>query len=185
MKSSKTSHDKIPYVKNTKSIFHNQWINLVEKHISFPNAEEQYYYSLSLPHYVCIIATTKEGKFPLVRQYRPAVEKITWEFPSGIMEENENPVSCAGRELLEETGYSSSKTIAIGRWMTDVGRLQNNLFGFHCPDCVPSDGRLMNEGIEVCTVSRSELEMLIATNEFNFALHLAVWGAFIRMEASK
>ncbi|CAO3651227.1 unnamed protein product [Cunninghamella echinulata] len=53
---------------------------------------------------------TKTGsQLLLVVQYRPALEKYTIEFPSGLIDENETPIDAAQRELLEETGYKVDK----------------------------------------------------------------------------
>jgi ADP-ribose pyrophosphatase len=48
----------------------------------------------------------------MLRQYRHAVAKTLWEIPAGTLENGENPLACAQRELIEETGYSA------GRWNT-------------------------------------------------------------------
>ena len=41
----------------------------------------------------------------LQKQFRPPLDKVTIEVPSGLIDEGENPADCAIRELKEETGY--------------------------------------------------------------------------------
>ncbi|MBK5251952.1 MAG: NUDIX hydrolase [Peptostreptococcaceae bacterium] len=53
---------------------------------------------------VAVIAV-HDGKIILVKQYRKAVEKSLYELPAGKLEAIENPLECAKRELIEETGY--------------------------------------------------------------------------------
>ena len=86
------------------------------------------------PDYICVIGTTEDGRFPLVRQYRPAVEAVTWEFPSGTLEPGEEPANCARRELLEETGYISAGDTLLATLTTDIGRLGNRI----CRPCADS-----------------------------------------------
>src|SRR6185503_21228824 len=61
-----------------------------------------------------IVALTKDGQVVLVRQYRHGVCDVLLEFPGGVVERGEDPVEGAKRELLEETGYSSSNVIQLG-----------------------------------------------------------------------
>lgn len=41
----------------------------------------------------------------LIRNERFAVKDTLWELPAGTVEPGEDPDDCAGRELIEETGY--------------------------------------------------------------------------------
>lgn len=53
---------------------------------------------------VAIVALTDDGRICLVRQYRAALDRVTVEIPAGKLEPGEDPLDCARRELLEETG---------------------------------------------------------------------------------
>jgi ADP-ribose pyrophosphatase len=171
-----------PRVLRSRSVFENRWVRLLEKQVELERGGAlQSFYSLDPPDYVCAIGTTNDGRFPLVRQYRPAVEALTWEFPSGTLEPGEEAATCARRELLEETGYVSAGNTLLTTLTTDIGRLGNRIFGFHCRGCAPAFGWRPEEGIEVRVVTRAELGLLIEREEFNFALHLAVWAAYLRV----
>jgi len=50
-----------------------------------------------------------DGRVVLVRQFRYAWGKLSWECPAGHAEPGESPEQCAHRELAEETGYRASK----------------------------------------------------------------------------
>ena len=57
----------------------------------------------------CIVPITQDGKVLLVRQFRPALERYTWEIPAGQKDTvEEDTAICARRELREETGYDSN-----------------------------------------------------------------------------
>lgn len=45
----------------------------------------------------------------LERQYRHAAQGFLWELPAGRIDEGEEKLSAAKRELLEETGYSAKR----------------------------------------------------------------------------
>ncbi len=56
-----------------------------------------------------VIPVDQDGCVVLVTQFRPAMGKIMLEVPAGLKEENEDPLLCAQRELLEETGYRAAE----------------------------------------------------------------------------
>ena len=76
------------------------------------------------PGAVAVVALTDDGRICLVRQYRTALGRVTVELPAGKLAPGEDPLECASRELLEETGMSAEKiafltTIATSDGFTD------------------------------------------------------------------
>ena len=61
------------------------------------------------PGAVAVVALTDEGLICLVRQYRTALGRVTVEIPAGKLAAGEDPLECAIRELLEETGMEAEK----------------------------------------------------------------------------
>lgn len=51
--------------------------------------------------------TGPEPKILLVKQFRYAASKTMWEFCAGRIDEGEDALTAAKRELVEETGYSA------------------------------------------------------------------------------
>lgn len=49
-----------------------------------------------------------------IRQYRHAVGDYIWEIPAGTLDDGENPMACARRELIEETGFSADTWQPLG-----------------------------------------------------------------------
>jgi len=56
---------------------------------------------------VGVIPITASGEIVLVRQYRKPFEVETLEIPAGKKEKDEEPLTCAIRELREETGITA------------------------------------------------------------------------------
>lgn len=61
------------------------------------------------PGAVAVVALTEDGRICLVRQYRAALDRVTVEIPAGKLDPGEDPLACAERELLEETGMRARK----------------------------------------------------------------------------
>jgi len=55
------------------------------------------------------IRPKEEPRVLLVRQYRYTVNDYIWELPAGRIDEGEDELPAAKRELLEETGYSAER----------------------------------------------------------------------------
>lgn len=51
------------------------------------------------------IPRTEDGRWVLVREWRPSLNAWCWQFPGGMVDPGETPEECARRECLEETGY--------------------------------------------------------------------------------
>jgi ADP-ribose pyrophosphatase len=72
--------------------------------VRLPNGTETSREVVRHPGAVAIIAL-QDQNILLVRQYRYAIGQETLEIPAGKIDPNESPLSCAIRELREETGY--------------------------------------------------------------------------------
>lgn len=56
-----------------------------------------------------ILAVGEQGLIPVVKQYRYGAGDYLYELPAGKLNEGEDALTCAIRELEEETGYIASK----------------------------------------------------------------------------
>lgn len=50
----------------------------------------------------------------MMRQFRPVLRKYIYELPAGTLDPDESIVTCAHRELLEETGLKTKKMTKLG-----------------------------------------------------------------------
>ena len=67
------------------------------------------------PGGVGIALEDDDGKFFMVKQFRYAIQEETLEFPAGKIENNEDPLEAAKREIIEETGYEGEGFIPLGK----------------------------------------------------------------------
>jgi ADP-ribose pyrophosphatase len=155
----------------TEVEFATPWFQILAKTLREGDAP---YYSLKLPDYSSVVAVTGELQVLIVRQYRPAVERYTLEFPSGLVDPGETPAETARRELLEETGYEAAEVEDLGPMLPDTGRLGNRIFSCFATGVRRVEGRLPEEGIEVLTWPLDELARAAVDGRFDHALHVAV-----------
>jgi ADP-ribose diphosphatase len=75
------------------------------------------------PGSVVVMPVFPDGKIVLIRQYRYAAGEELWELVAGHNEPNEDIVTGAHRELLEETGYTAKKMTKMFDFFPSPGLL--------------------------------------------------------------
>ena len=101
------------------------WMSIMAREVEFARgAEPQVYHAVEQADYVSIVAVTPDGRFPLVRQYRPALEDYTWELPCGTVDPGEDAAETCRRELLEETGFTTQAIRRLGNGSPCTGPAQ-------------------------------------------------------------
>jgi ADP-ribose diphosphatase len=148
------------------------WMSIIERGVEFTaGAAPELYHAVSQQDYLAIVARTPDGRIPIVRQYRPAVEAFTWELPAGLVEPGEEASAACARELREETGLAARKVHALGAYAPCTARLSNRVHSFFV-EAEAAAGRPPEPGIEVRLVTPAELARLIRTGDFVLQLHL-------------
>jgi ADP-ribose pyrophosphatase len=151
--------------------FSTPWFEIIAKQFEDGGAP---HYSLRTNDYVSVVAVTREGRIVLVRQFRPAVDRMTLELPSGHVENGETPELAARRELLEETGHVADTFEFLGNLSPDTGRLANRMWCFFAAGARPANltNAQLEPGIEP-VFFEGTLSKLIADREFDSALNSA------------
>ena len=94
----------------TKYIFRRKWLTAKVEKVQLPDGcVNDEYYTLEYPDWINIIAITKDDKIIMERQWRQALKVISTEIPAGVIEDGEEPLVAAKRELQEETGFGGGK----------------------------------------------------------------------------
>ena len=122
-----------------------------------------------------ILAITKNNEAVLIKQYRHGVQDILWEIPGGVVEDGEDPLEGVKRELLEETGYTASEFIQVGKMYPNPALQTNTMYCFLALDAEKVTGQSLDDGedIEVHLVPLDELIVMTKRGEFPHALQVA------------
>jgi len=156
------------------------WVSIVAREVEFTRgAKSQTYHAVEQADYIAIVALTRSGKIPIVRQYRPALEAFSWELPAGLVDPGEDPVDCCERELAEETGLTARKIHPLGATFPCTGRLSNRIHSFYVEAGPRVNGFAPEAGMQVKLISPVEIARLIRNGQFVSQLHI---GALLLAE---
>lgn len=146
------------------------WLKVSSNDYKLPDGSTlRDYYVVEEKNGVTIVALTPEREILLVEQFRPPVEEITFDLPGGLIEEGDtDPLLRAQHELKEETGYVSDNWVDLGHFYPAPHRLHNTQRCYLALDIQKAADQKLDatEFVTYKTVSMSELERMIAANEF-------------------
>jgi len=118
------------------------------------------------PGAVVIIPIISKDKIILVKQYRFAIKKSTWEVPAGTLKPKESPLKCAKRELEEETGYKAGRLLKLLTFYSSPGFLFEKMHLFLATNLTKG---LQNfdedENIKIKVFTLKEIEKMILKNK--------------------
>ena len=132
------------------------------------------YFTVEEKDYVAICPRLAYGRYLMVRQYRPPIEQLVWEFPSGALDPGETPAAAVDRELYEETGHRAHRLVALGTYHADPGRLTNRGHVFFGA-VAPAEGWQPEPGVAVARVTAAEIDAMIADGRFTHMQHIGLW----------
>jgi 8-oxo-dGTP pyrophosphatase MutT (NUDIX family) len=173
--------DEWPKIRSRQTIPVSPWMHVIAREVEFTaGAKPEIYHAVGQLDYLTIVALTPDGRIPIVRQYRPAIEAFTWELPAGLVEQGEEPAAASSRELLEETGYPTRAIHSLGAPASAcTGRFSNYIHSFFIETGERVAGFVPEPGITVALKSPAELAALIKSGAFVHQAHL---GALLLAE---
>lgn len=122
------------------------------------------------PGAVVVLPLTDKKEVVLVQQYRHATGEILLELPAGKRDMGEDPLTCARRELEEETGFRASQLRVLSSFYTSPGFCDELIYlvlakgllkGKACPDA--------GEFIDVVTLPLDEAVRMVLDGEIKDA----------------
>jgi ADP-ribose pyrophosphatase len=114
-----------------------------------------------------VILAVEDGHVLLVEQFRVPLGCNCLEFPAGLVgdqTEGEDPLEAAGRELIEETGYSADTLDNLGEYYSSPGMVSESFTLVRASGLnkVGDGGGVEGEGITPHRVAVADLPNFIA-----------------------
>ncbi len=110
------------------------------------------------PGAVMVVPVLDDGRLVLERQFRYPLRRTFVEFPAGKIDPGEDILSCAQRELREETGYTAREWIYLGGFHNAIGYCDEKI-EIYLARGLAFDATVDNDGevLEVFTATLDEL----------------------------
>jgi 8-oxo-dGTP pyrophosphatase MutT (NUDIX family) len=113
-------------------------------------------------HTVASVAVDKDGRVPLIRQYRASVGRHNLELPGGRVDPGDaSPADSAARELEEEVGVRAASVVDLGSFLNSPGHCSQRSLLFLATD-LSSVPRSLDDGEE----ATSSIEYVILQDAF-------------------
>ena len=115
------------------------------------------------PGAVAVIPLLDDGRVVLVRQFRYPIGKTILEFPAGKLDDGEDILGCARRELQEETGYRAREWAFACEIHNAAAYSTESIWLYFARGLIAGPQRLdAGEFVEVVTLGEPELDALAA-----------------------
>jgi ADP-ribose pyrophosphatase len=134
-----------------------------------------------------VVAITPSDEVVLVWQYRFGTDALSLEIPGGVVDEGEQPIHAAERELLEETGYQGEALVPLLVVEPNPAIQNNRCFTFvsRAARRVQSPSFDPQEELETVLVPVARLGDLLDSGQVTHALVQGALETYYRRRSSR
>jgi ADP-ribose pyrophosphatase len=146
-----------------KIVYQSPWVNLYLDKVRFPNGHViDKFHLLDFPHAaVAVIVENETGSILFARICRYTTGAAEWELPAGGVEEGETVTEAAGREVLEETGFTSREHQLIYSYYPMSGSANKRFHVVYCRAVEHAQDFDKNEVSETRWFTTEEVKQMI------------------------
>lgn len=134
--------------------------------------------TIDAPNWVNIIPFTPSNKIVFIKQHRYGVNNKTLEIPGGMVDKGESSYESATRELLEETGFQSTRVFKLGKISPNPALFSNYVTSYVAYGVKKLDYYCEEENITTKLIHLSEVNNLIRSGKIDHALVIAAFFLF-------
>ena len=162
----------------TRLVFSGDFLKIKSDKVKLPNGEKAMREYVHHPGASVIIAILPDGKIVFENQYRYSVKKNCLELPAGKIENKEDPINTAKRELKEETGFTATHWKKIGVILPTIGYSDEKIHIYVATNLKTGTQSLDNgEFLEILEFSSEEILELINLGKIDDAK--TIWSFFL------
>lgn len=164
---------------STQVLYTGKWLTLRKDTIIKPDGSNATQEVIERKDIVLVIPRVNDTMI-LVEQYRYAVDQRSLEFPQGFIEQGEDPLVAARRELEEEAGIKSS-LIFLGELWASSGFLEQKIHVFYAESHTPGKQNLdvTEKDMKTRVLSIENVKQYIKKGKIKNAPTVAAFSLFL------
>jgi len=122
-----------------------------------------------------------DDDFLMVKQWRHGEKALSVEFPGGVIDEGEDPLNAACRELLEETGYEAGKMTKLAAFNPNPALFSNHVHVYLAEDLEKTSEQALDddEFVNYFRMPKSEVMAKMGSPEMPHGLMLSALGLYL------
>ncbi|HKX95295.1 MAG TPA: NUDIX hydrolase, partial [Methylibium sp.] len=169
-----TAPDDPPHLRETCVASETAWrggfLDVRRDTVRLPDGREAQREYIVHPGAVMIVPLLDDGRVVVERQYRYPLRRTFVEFPAGKIDPGEQPLTCAVRELAEETGYRAAEWARAGILHNAIAYSNEGIEIWFARGLTAGERRLdEGEFLDVLRLSLEEMEDLARQGELTDA----------------
>ncbi|MHB8089361.1 MAG: NUDIX hydrolase [Anaerolineaceae bacterium] len=115
---------------NTRTVFNAKLFKVKNIDLPLPDGKTKTYELVDIQNAITVLPLDSEGNIYFVEQYRIGAGKTLLELPAGKIEQDEDPLKAARRELREEIGMDATEIKALGNFYMSPGYANEYMYCF-------------------------------------------------------
>ncbi|WP_256210447.1 NUDIX domain-containing protein [Nitrosospira multiformis] len=142
---------------SSQKVFEGDLLHVYQDHARLPDGKVKIREYIAHPGAVVIIPLLDNGELVLERQFRYPLHRDFYELPAGKIDSGEDPLVCAQRELLEETGYTAKRWRYLATLHPCIGYSNEKLI-YYLAQELTFEGANLDDGeyLEIFTLPPAE-----------------------------
>lgn len=158
-----------------KTLVDTKYLKVFEDTIKLPSGQIIDYTFTKKPDIVMIVATDKQNRLVLIKEYSYGPKKLLLSLPAGHLKKGENAETAGKRELLEETGYTGDDFKFLGILYDYPSKDLHNVSVVRALNVkkVSDTKHEETENIKIQLINKNKLNELIIKNKFQISSAVA------------